>query len=65
MFFSGMGKAIWSGVLGTCVGNYIFEPKVKALLGLSGVFVGAGEIVASLIRSVDFLFFLNPSISLS
>ena len=52
---TGLEMAFWTGVLGTCIGNYVYEKNAKPLLGLCGVFVGAGELIAALVRLVDIL----------
>ena len=44
--FSGIELTFFSGVYGTCISNNIhFGDDAKGLIGISGMFIGAGEII--------------------
>ena len=45
MFISGFELSFWSGVFGTSIGatGYLGS-EAKELIGLSGIFIGVGEI---------------------
>lgn len=43
--YTGLELTFFSGVYGTCVGNTLYFHESKRLIGLSGVFIGVGEIL--------------------
>uniref|UniRef100_A0A5S6N6X4 UNC93-like protein MFSD11 n=1 Tax=Xenopus tropicalis TaxID=8364 RepID=A0A5S6N6X4_XENTR len=46
LFISGLELTFYSGVYGTCIGSMkVFEADAKSLIGLSGIFVGLGEVL--------------------
>ncbi|VDL61160.1 unnamed protein product [Hymenolepis diminuta] len=51
--FTGINLAFYSGVYGTCLGRMqVFGEKAKSYIGLSGIFVGVGEIVGGQLTAV-------------
>lgn len=45
-FFQGLVLTFFSGVYGTCIGAVNrFGSEEKSLIGLSGIFIGVGEIL--------------------
>lgn len=49
MIFSGLEQTFFSGVYGTCISNNRhFGHGAKGLLGISGMFIGAGEIIGKI-----------------
>ena len=48
-FFIGLELTFFSGVFGTCVGQTkYFGSNAKSIQGLSGMFIGVGEILGKL-----------------
>lgn len=46
VFFKGLELTFFSGVYGTCIGAVNrFGGDEKSLIGLSGIFIGVGEIL--------------------
>ncbi|XP_048575667.1 UNC93-like protein MFSD11 isoform X2 [Nematostella vectensis] len=46
--YTGLELTFFSGVYGTCVGNTQQLPNSKKLIGLTGMFIGVGEIIGGL-----------------
>ena len=48
LFLSGLELTFFSGVYGTCLSNTaVFGSESKGLIGISGMFIGAGEILGN------------------
>eukprot|EP00079_Xenopus_tropicalis_P039548 XP_017953319.1 PREDICTED: UNC93-like protein MFSD11 [Xenopus tropicalis] len=50
--YTGLELTFYSGVYGTCIGSMkVFEADAKSLIGLSGIFVGLGEVLGMFSQS--------------
>jgi len=48
-YLPGFELSFWSGIYGTCVGaTGFFGDEAKSLIGLTGIFVGVGQIFGEL-----------------
>ncbi len=45
--FLGLESGFWSGVLGAAVGNSLYMQNAKQLTGLTGIFVGIGDMTGA------------------
>lgn len=49
-FLTGLELTFYSGVYGTCIGAMTrFGDNAKSLIGLSGIFIGVGEILGRIV----------------
>ncbi|XP_066250469.1 UNC93-like protein MFSD11 [Euwallacea similis] len=44
--YTGLELGFWSGVYGSCIGSSDVLPNSKQLMGISGIFIGLGEVIA-------------------
>lgn len=59
-YISGVELTFFSGVYGTCLSNTLhFGEEAKGLIGISGMFIGAGEIIGKYRNSYDKFFFYS------